>query len=71
MEIKNRDIAEAMHGFNIYDCSVRSADCISFLMLENIDEAAHGQKRIVNLFLKSPLERGFPGIHIVDLTDQK
>ena len=73
MEIKNRDIAEAMHGFNIYDCSVRSADCISFLMLENIDDAAHGQKRIVNLFFKEPVGeriswdtyRGFDGPKII------
>lgn len=49
METKmtSEEYAQACKGFFIYDCAVRSKNILSFLLLENIDDSASGDKRLL------------------------
>ena len=47
MAMTDAEWQSAGKGFFIYDCAVRSADIFSFLLLEDKDDAAGGDKRLL------------------------
>ena len=43
-----------LDGYFVYDCAVREKNSFSFLMLEQIDDAANGKRRFINYFPEDP-----------------
>lgn len=54
MTAVGEDLKEVLTGFFVYDCAVRMRDCFSFVLLESIDDAANGDKRLMNFFANFP-----------------
>lgn len=48
--LTDEECSEAFEGFFIYDCAVRDKNSLSFLLLQNIEDSASGDRRLLNYF---------------------
>ncbi len=48
--LTSEERSNAFDGFFVYDCAVRDAKTFSFLLLQNIEDAASGDKRLLSYF---------------------
>ncbi|MFI8614545.1 hypothetical protein ACIGHN_03465 [Acidovorax sp. NPDC077693] len=50
IKITASEYQSAINGFSVYDCAIRSNRVFSFLLLQTIDDAANGDRRLLNYF---------------------
>ena len=54
MKLTEEEFVTNMDGYFVYDCAVRSKNMYSFLLLQDIQNAAEGRKRIFNFLVNEP-----------------
>lgn len=71
MKLTKKEQDESLKGFFFYDCAVRDKNSFSFLLLEKIDDAANGMRRVLNYFPDDPAGERLGHIDLTGFSNPK